>query len=104
LCHSDVRCKGTSISVGIQVKLRWTKTVLFRQKFSLKTKGAKEKRRAVLTGRSGCPKSEEGIAHFMGSRSGLGVLFFFLAVLGLELRAFTLSHSTSPFFVKGFSR
>jgi hypothetical protein len=27
-----------------------------------------------------------------------------LAVLGLELRAFTLSHSTSPIFVKGFSR
>jgi hypothetical protein len=33
------------------------------------------------------------------------VLFsFFLVVLGLELRAFTLSHSTSPIFVKGFSR
>jgi hypothetical protein len=31
------------------------------------------------------------------------ILFFFL-VLGLELRAFTLSHSTSPIFVKGFSR
>jgi hypothetical protein len=31
-------------------------------------------------------------------------LFFFFAVLGLELRAFTLSHSTSPIFVKGFSR
>jgi hypothetical protein len=33
-------------------------------------------------------------------------LLFFLssAVLGLELRAFTLSHSTSPIFVKGFSR
>jgi hypothetical protein len=29
---------------------------------------------------------------------------FFFAVLELELRAFTLSHSTSPgFFVKGFS-
>jgi hypothetical protein len=27
---------------------------------------------------------------------------FFFAVLGLELRAFTLSHSTSPFFVKVF--
>jgi hypothetical protein len=25
-------------------------------------------------------------------------------VLGLELRAFTLSHSTSPIFVKGFLR
>jgi hypothetical protein len=30
-------------------------------------------------------------------------LFFFLG-LGLELRAFTLSHSTNPIFVKGFSR
>jgi hypothetical protein len=27
-----------------------------------------------------------------------------LAVLEFELRAYTLSHSTSPFFVKGFSR
>jgi hypothetical protein len=31
-------------------------------------------------------------------------LFIYLVVLGLELRAFTLSHSTSPIFVKGFSR
>jgi hypothetical protein len=32
--------------------------------------------------------------------------FFFIifAVLGFELRASTLSHCTSPFFVKGFSR
>jgi hypothetical protein len=30
--------------------------------------------------------------------------FSFFAVLGLELRAFTLSHSTSPIFVKGFLR
>jgi hypothetical protein len=30
--------------------------------------------------------------------------FFFFVVLRLELRAFTLSHSTSPIFVKGFSR
>jgi hypothetical protein len=29
---------------------------------------------------------------------------FFFLVLGLELRAFTLSHSTSPVFVKGFLR
>jgi hypothetical protein len=28
--------------------------------------------------------------------------FFFFPVLGFELRAFALSHSTSPFFVKGF--
>jgi hypothetical protein len=32
----------------------------------------------------------------------LYVFFFFLTVLGLELRVFTLSHSTSPFFVMGF--
>jgi hypothetical protein len=31
-------------------------------------------------------------------------LFVFFAVLGIELRAFNLSHSTSPIFVKGFSR
>jgi hypothetical protein len=30
--------------------------------------------------------------------------FFFFVVLGLELRTFTLSHITSPTFVKGFSR
>jgi hypothetical protein len=29
---------------------------------------------------------------------------FFFAVLGLELRAYTLSHSTSPFLVVVFSR
>jgi hypothetical protein len=28
--------------------------------------------------------------------------FFFFVVLGLELRAFTLSQSTSPIFVTGF--
>jgi hypothetical protein len=28
--------------------------------------------------------------------------FFFLAVLCFELRAYTLSHSTGPFFVMGF--
>jgi hypothetical protein len=33
------------------------------------------------------------------------VLFHFVfSVLGLKLRAFTLSHSTSPIFVKDFSR
>jgi hypothetical protein len=32
------------------------------------------------------------------------ILFLYLfVVLGLELRAFTLSHSTSPSFVKGLS-
>jgi hypothetical protein len=30
--------------------------------------------------------------------------FFFFAVLELELRDFTLSHSTSPIFLMGFSR
>jgi hypothetical protein len=29
---------------------------------------------------------------------------FFFVVLGFELRTFTLSHSTSPILVKGFSR
>jgi hypothetical protein len=29
-------------------------------------------------------------------------LFIYLLVLGLELRAYTLSHSTGPFFVMGF--
>jgi hypothetical protein len=29
-------------------------------------------------------------------------VFFFFVVLRLELRAFNLSHSTSPVFVKGF--
>jgi hypothetical protein len=28
--------------------------------------------------------------------------FIYFAVLGLELKAYTLSHSTSPFFVMGF--
>jgi hypothetical protein len=28
--------------------------------------------------------------------------FYFLAVLGLEVKAYTLSHSTNPFFVMGF--
>jgi hypothetical protein len=30
--------------------------------------------------------------------------FFFFVVLGLELRSFTLSHFTSPIFMKGLSR
>jgi hypothetical protein len=29
------------------------------------------------------------------------IFFFFFAVLEFDLRAFTLDHSTSPFFVKG---
>jgi hypothetical protein len=31
------------------------------------------------------------------------IFFFLFAGLGFELRAYTLSHSTRPFFVKGFS-
>jgi hypothetical protein len=30
------------------------------------------------------------------------MFFFFFSVLGFELRAYTLSHFTSPIFVKGF--
>jgi hypothetical protein len=30
------------------------------------------------------------------------LVFFFFAVLGLELRAYTFSHCTSPFFMMGF--
>jgi hypothetical protein len=43
-----------------------------------------------------------GVSHEAHS---LVILFFcfVLVVLGLELKAFTLSHSTSPIFVKGFS-
>jgi hypothetical protein len=38
------------------------------------------------------------------SREKKGCFFWggFFALLGLELRAYTLSHSTSPFFVMGF--
>jgi hypothetical protein len=32
----------------------------------------------------------------------LELIFFFFAVLGFELRAYTLSHCTSPFFVMVF--
>jgi hypothetical protein len=32
------------------------------------------------------------------------ITFFFFAVPRLELKAYTLSHSTSPVFVKGFLR
>jgi hypothetical protein len=31
----------------------------------------------------------------------LDLIFFFFPVFGLELRAYTLSHSTSPFFCDG---
>jgi hypothetical protein len=42
----------------------------------------------------------EGNSH----RETYELLNFFLTVLGLELKAFTLSHFTSPIFVKDFSR
>jgi hypothetical protein len=50
-----------------------------------------------------------GTAHMDGNQPGFFVClfwFWFFVVLGLELRADTLSHSTSPFyfFVKGFLR
>jgi hypothetical protein len=32
------------------------------------------------------------------------IFLLFFVVLGFELRAYTLSHSTSPFFVMSFSR
>jgi hypothetical protein len=41
---------------------------------------------------------------FLGKTPQLHTYFFFFLVLGLELRAFTLSHSTSPIHMKGFSR
>jgi hypothetical protein len=38
-----------------------------------------------------------------GKETGFSDLFFFFfSVLGLELRAYTLSHSTSPFFTMNF--
>jgi hypothetical protein len=43
------------------------------------------------------------IYYFFRAVGFFGFLFFF-AVLGLELRAFTSSHSTSPVFVKGVLR
>jgi hypothetical protein len=36
-----------------------------------------------------------------GRHSNVQFLFIFFAVLGLELRAYSLSHSTSPFLVIG---
>jgi hypothetical protein len=38
----------------------------------------------------------------MHQNAGSGHLFYFILVLGLELRAFTLSHSTSSIFCEGF--
>jgi hypothetical protein len=38
----------------------------------------------------------------VGLECRASLFFFFFAVLGLELRAYTLSHSTSPVFLMGF--
>jgi hypothetical protein len=50
-------------------------------------------------------KESEDFLYFTLEMLELVVCLFvclFFAVLGLELRAFTLSHSTSPIFMKGF--
>jgi hypothetical protein len=46
--------------------------------------------------------SKGEIPHFV--RSKTEIIFFFFALLGFELRAYTLSHSTSPFLWWVFSR
>jgi hypothetical protein len=40
-------------------------------------------------------------ARWVGSARAGVTLFIYFVVLGLELRAYTLSHSTSPFFMMG---
>jgi hypothetical protein len=40
----------------------------------------------------------------LGLTNFAGQMFVVCCGMGLELRGFTLSHSTSPIFVKGFSR
>jgi hypothetical protein len=49
-------------------------------------------------------KFTDALMPFLASDTGSGffVLFCFLVVLGFELRAYTLIHSTSPFFVMVF--
>jgi hypothetical protein len=46
----------------------------------------------------------EPVYHLSHSTSPFCVFFVVVAVLGIELRAFTLSPSTSLIFVKDFSR
>jgi hypothetical protein len=46
--------------------------------------------------------SSKGLAFTSQVPVVIPMLLFFLVVLGLELRAYTLSHSTSPSFVMGF--
>jgi hypothetical protein len=46
--------------------------------------------------------ANQALYHLSHSISPFGSGYLFFAVLGLELRAFTLSHSTSPIFVISF--
>jgi ABC-type uncharacterized transport system permease subunit len=84
---------------------------------SIEVPGAAMPRREEMTGSTACPCSTpKGKKSVSSSTSKirwvlllllfLFVLFFcfwvFKVVTGLELRAYTLSHSTSPFFVMDF--
>jgi hypothetical protein len=42
------------------------------------------------------------VLSFVDSKILSGFFVFVCVVLGFELRAYTLSHSTSPFFIMGF--
>jgi hypothetical protein len=42
---------------------------------------------------------KDATSHFTSKNA-----FFFLAILGFELKAYILNHPTSPIFVKGFLR
>jgi hypothetical protein len=46
-------------------------------------------------------KEKQFVAHIINVNLFI-YLFIYLAVLGFEPRAYTLSHSTSPFFCDGF--
>jgi hypothetical protein len=45
-----------------------------------------------------------GFSLLKATWTSTAIFFFFFLVLGLELRAYTLSHSTSPFLGRVFSR